>query len=175
LHEGNLSPDILLFPEKEAKSVVSAKQKFTLDPNLGKADSGVWEDDLEAHSKRICHLVFFFFRKKKQKALFLLRRNSLSTQIAAKPTQRSGNMIWRLIRREYVTWHPSFSGKRSKKALFLLRRNSLSTQISAKPTQGSENMIWRLIRRESVTSYSAFSGKRSKKRCFCFAENHPQP
>jgi hypothetical protein len=54
---------ILLFPEKEAKSVCPASQEITGCPNLGEADLGVWP-----HGINWCSGILLF-QKKKQKAL----------------------------------------------------------------------------------------------------------
>jgi hypothetical protein len=60
------SNGVLLFPEKEAKSVVLLRRRFG-DPKLGEADPG----GLGASPQRLHRLVeLFFFQKKKQKALF---------------------------------------------------------------------------------------------------------
>jgi hypothetical protein len=75
---GCLSPNsVLLFPEKEAKSVCSASQKIMGYPILPRSGTtGFWglAPNKLIFLKSIGLVVFFFFQKKKQKAFVLLRR-----------------------------------------------------------------------------------------------------
>jgi hypothetical protein len=62
--------EILLFPEKEAKSDILQKTAFY--PKLGEADPGGWGASPQVTNSS--NRVLFFFQKKKQKALVQLRR-----------------------------------------------------------------------------------------------------
>jgi hypothetical protein len=74
------SSSILLFLEKEAKSISSASQK-------------IWETKgfRKRKSRRV---VFFFFQKKKQKALVLLRRRSRTHAFPETERPSSGILLF---------------------------------------------------------------------------------
>jgi hypothetical protein len=74
---------ILLFPEKEAKSVCSASQNKVLPwfENVGQSSSPKpprsgprGSGGVPPENRPIKSIIFFFFQKKKQKAFVLLRR-----------------------------------------------------------------------------------------------------
>jgi hypothetical protein len=72
LQEKDSSSNILLFPEKETKSVSSASQKITQPKTFREAEPRGWVLALKTGS--ISLKAFFFFQKKKQKVFVLLRR-----------------------------------------------------------------------------------------------------
>jgi hypothetical protein len=117
----NCSDGILLFPEKEAKSVSSASQKAMGYPKLGEADPG--------QNYTLSHFLLF---QKRSKSVSSASQKTMGYPnlgeadpggLGACPQQNS-------------TLSGFFFSRKEAKALVLLRRRLWATQTSAKPTQG---------------------------------------
>jgi hypothetical protein len=124
----------LLFPEKEAKSVVPLRGRFLGYPTLGEADPGglgacPQQNSTSSHFllySTLSHLLLF--QKKKQKALVLLRRRLMGYPnlgeadpggLGACPQQKpTASKLIEPI--DVITFF--FSQKKKQKALVLHRR-----------------------------------------------------